>query len=306
MIIKLLSRWIVACVLALTLWMIMGLTAHAVTQEDADAKFAEENWESSSVAYETLLKSDPENAANWFRLATALDNLEQYDRAQKAYESSLDKNFQTPVRIHYRLARLHMKQARPEIALVHLRSLGELGGMNFRVIENTTEFAPLAEDARFKAVIDALRPCQGAGYRDFDFWLGEWDVTSAGNSQPTASNRITVEHDGCILREDYVNGYFTGMSLSFYDSRQEKWHQTWMSNAGGALYIEGGLNDDGAMVLSNADLPISKINAAISRVTWTPLETGAIRQHWESSTDDGKTWSTVFDGTYTRKQKTDD
>ena len=38
----------------------------------------------------------------------------------------------------------------------------------------------------------------------------------------------------------------------------------------------------------------------IDRTTWTPLEDGRVRQHWESTTDGGKSWSTVFDGYYSR------
>jgi hypothetical protein len=37
------------------------------------------------------------------------------------------------------------------------------------------------------------------------------------------------------------------------------------------------------------------------RITWTPLEGGRLRQHWESSGDGGRTWKTVFDGTYARR-----
>ena len=34
------------------------------------------------------------------------------------------------------------------------------------------------------------------------------------------------------------------------------------------------------------------------RITWTPNADGSVRQHWETSTDDGKTWKTSFDGLY--------
>lgn len=32
------------------------------------------------------------------------------------------------------------------------------------------------------------------------------------------------------------------------------------------------------------------------RITWTPNADGTVRQHWEQSTDGGKTWTTAFDG----------
>jgi len=34
------------------------------------------------------------------------------------------------------------------------------------------------------------------------------------------------------------------------------------------------------------------------RITWTPNHDGNVRQLWESSDDDGKTWTTAFDGIY--------
>jgi hypothetical protein len=36
------------------------------------------------------------------------------------------------------------------------------------------------------------------------------------------------------------------------------------------------------------------------RITWTPGPDG-VRQHWESSADDGATWATAFDGRYRRR-----
>ncbi len=163
-------------------------------------------------------------------------------------------------------------------------------------------FASYREDPRFVAVIEALTPCTAAEYRQFDFWLGEWDVTPAGSPQPTATNSITSMHDGCVVLEQYVAGAFTGMSINFFDAVLGKWHQSWMSNSAGSVYLEGGLDDSGAMVMSDADLPVSSISGSVSKTTWTPNEDGSVRQLWESSTDGGETWTVVFDGLYVRKK----
>ena len=34
------------------------------------------------------------------------------------------------------------------------------------------------------------------------------------------------------------------------------------------------------------------------RIAWTPNADGTVRQLWESSKDDGKTWTVSFDGLY--------
>ena len=144
--------------------------------------------------------------------------------------------------------------------------------------------------------------CTDEVHRQFDFWLGTWDVTPAGQDEATAVNRITAEHGGCVVLEQYEHGAFTGMSINFYDAARETWHQSWMSNTGGAVYLEGGLNDDGEMVLTDRDLPVAETSGTINRVTWTPLAPGEVRQHWQQSQDGGETWSTAFDGHYRRRE----
>jgi hypothetical protein len=39
----------------------------------------------------------------------------------------------------------------------------------------------------------------------------------------------------------------------------------------------------------------------VNRISWTPQAEGTVRQHWETSTDGGKSWTTAFDGRYARK-----
>lgn len=145
--------------------------------------------------------------------------------------------------------------------------------------------------------------CVTEDHRAFDFWIGTWDVTAAGKDQPTAMNNIAREHAGCVLRENYTTkGGYTGMSMSFYDAAQKLWHQTWMGADGSALFIAGGLNDQGEMVLSNSNTPNYREGTPINRITWTPNPDGSVRQHWQVSQDGGKTWSTVFDGLYVKRR----
>lgn len=150
-------------------------------------------------------------------------------------------------------------------------------------------------------------PCASADHRAFDFWIGTWDVTAAGKDSSTAINRIGAEHGGCVIREEYsTNGGYSGMSMSFYDAARQMWHQTWMGADGTALFIAGGLNEQGEMVLSNTNWPGYVKGSPINRVTWTPNKDGdnisSIRQHWQSSKDGGQSWMTVFDGLYTKRQ----
>lgn len=140
--------------------------------------------------------------------------------------------------------------------------------------------------------------CSAEVYRQFDFWIGTWTVTVSG--KPAGTNRIEAGHAGCVLVEHWsATGGGTGISLNFYDRQTQQWHQTWIGSGGGALYLNGGLKD-GAMVMQSAPVPRPNGGTVINRITWSPLANGDVRQHWETSTDAGKTWTSSFDGLYRR------
>lgn len=142
----------------------------------------------------------------------------------------------------------------------------------------------------------AAKPCTAPEYRHFDFWLGDWDVASAANPGRTSRNRITRTNGGCTLLEQYTTpGGYEGSSLNFYDASRKVWHQTWIDNQGGPLYIEGGLQGNAMVMQTTTDAQ------NVQRITWTPLPDGRVRQHWESTEDGGKTWTTVFDGYYSKR-----
>jgi hypothetical protein len=76
-------------------------------------------------------------------------------------------------------------------------------------------------------------PCSAPAYRDFDFWLGEWDVFEEGGSVKEAQVTVSRVQNNCGLREQYdgVDGS-GGESLSMYDPSAAEWQQTWLSNRG--------------------------------------------------------------------------
>ena len=138
-------------------------------------------------------------------------------------------------------------------------------------------------------------PCSSADHRRFDFWVGTWEVRGAARPEaPPGRNSITREHGGCVLREDYVNGRYTGASLSFWDAGAGLWRQTWIDNQGQPLLLAGGWRDE-SMVMSGP-----QGGPPADRITWTPNPDGTVRQLWEKSTDGGATWTVAFDGLYRR------
>lgn len=149
---------------------------------------------------------------------------------------------------------------------------------------------------------DERPSCSGPEYRQFDFWAGNWEVrTPDGNLAGT--NTITSMLNGCVLHEQWAGtGGLVGESFNIYNRRTGTWHQTWVDAGGLLLQLDGGL-ENGSMVL-RGELKGRDGVMRQQRITWTPQDDGSVRQHWENSTD-GKSWATLFDGTYRRRTPSD-
>ena len=145
----------------------------------------------------------------------------------------------------------------------------------------------------------AAAPCVAPIYHQFDFWIGNWNVTE--NGKPAGSNRIDRLLEGCALMENWVGvDGSRGHSLNFYDSRRGVWQQTWIDNSAGTLNLSGRFTG-GHMVLTGSSSDPKTHAQRIDRITWTPYPDGTVRQLWDQSADAGRTWKVVFDGRYTRK-----
>lgn len=135
--------------------------------------------------------------------------------------------------------------------------------------------------------------CQAPQYKQFDFWVGDWDAYDVGNTVVVA--RLKVNHflDGCVLRELYkgADGHL-GESLSIYDASRKVWHQTWVTNRGELLVIEGGFKE-GEMILTGEKRTADGRERRV-RGIWKP-EGAGVRETAVRSTDGGKTWKPWFD-----------
>jgi hypothetical protein len=144
-------------------------------------------------------------------------------------------------------------------------------------------------------------PCETGGrYADFDFWVGEWDVSDT-DGRLAGTNRIERVERGCLLIERWTGaGGGTGTSMNYYDPAKARWLQRWVSSNGVVIVIEGGLRD-GSMVLAGALINADGTSQPF-RGTWTPNADGSVRQHFEISADGGQTWANWFDGRYVRRR----
>ena len=138
-------------------------------------------------------------------------------------------------------------------------------------------------------------------YRQFDFWIGEWEVY-AKNGKKAGDSRIEVILDSCIVLENWTsaNGGYVGKSFNTYNAVSGQWQQTWVDNRGGSTeFLEGKYEQD-KIVFQTKPYPHTKDTMAIRRLTFYNLPPDRVRQHGEISKDGARTWSTEYDLEYRR------
>src|ERR1051326_7600902 len=107
--------------------------------------------------------------------------------------------------------------------------------------------ANLGLTARVTAIlVPSLRTeygCTAPEHRQFDFWVGEWEVTDSGGTTAIGANSVTREESGCLIHEHWRGGKGgTGQSFNFYDRQGRHWEQVWVASAGTVLHLTGGLS----------------------------------------------------------------
>jgi hypothetical protein len=137
-------------------------------------------------------------------------------------------------------------------------------------------------------------PCAAPEFHQLDFWIGDWDTFELDdNKKVVARNRVDLILDGCVLREVYEgdNGLI-GQSFTIYDASRKVWHQTWVTNRGQLLLLEGGREGD-RILLNGSNLGEDRKLVSV-RAAWIPEKDG-VRETAEASSDGGKTWKPMFD-----------
>jgi hypothetical protein len=145
------------------------------------------------------------------------------------------------------------------------------------------------------------KQCSAPEYRRLDFWAGDWDVFDVGGQgQPIAHARVDVILGGCALREVYeqTDG-LVGQSFTIYDAPRKVWHQTWVTNRGQLLSIEGRFEGD-RLTLQGRQLSPDAAEKIV-RGVWKP-EGDGVRETAHASEDGGATWRPLFDIRFQRRK----
>lgn len=143
-------------------------------------------------------------------------------------------------------------------------------------------------------------PCSSEKYREFDFWVGDWNVYDK-SGKLIGTNKLIKMYNNCVIQENWESKASTnrGTSYNYVNTIDNTWNQVWVDNSGYSLVLKGNLVDK-KMVLKS-DLVKGKQGNYYNRVTWTPNSDGTVTQLWEYVGKNGKVIQEVFRGIYKKK-----
>ena len=143
------------------------------------------------------------------------------------------------------------------------------------------------------------RPCNQPERSQFDFWVGRWDVYPTGTTKLVAHSLIEKLYGGCAIRENWMPiGGTGGGSLSAWNPKTGKWHQTWMDSSGATVMFDGGVFGNTMTIEGTWPDVVAPGRDGVVRMKYRRNPDGSVRQWGEVTEDRGKSWSPSFDFTY--------
>ena len=171
-------------------------------------------------------------------------------------------------------------------------------------MKTTLLIACMLVSLQLAAQTNTLTPCSSPEAQQFDFWIGDWNITYSDTAH--ATNHVEKIMNDCTVQENFNDPHknYMGKSWSVYNANYKHWQQTWVDNGGGYIALTGGMQGD-SMILITAErtVPtnISSTGKMISRMVYYNITKDAFDWDWESSIDGGITWKSNWLLHYSRK-----
>ncbi|TBW27964.1 hypothetical protein [Gramella sp. KN1008] len=141
--------------------------------------------------------------------------------------------------------------------------------------------------------------CCSPEHRQFDFWLGDWEVYNS-EGEKIGENLIEKIEDNCLISEKWKGKKgSTGRSFNYFDPADSTWNQLWISNTGNILKLKGKAKAN-KMILKSHIVNGEK-GKYYNQITWTQNGDGSVTQLWEILDENDKFLSETFKGVYRKK-----
>jgi len=216
---------LILCMMIIVPQVVAQNNSNQAMLDEANKFFQAQDWANAAKTYEGVAKKEPSNFQAWNRLGSIYHSSGKYDKAAAAFEKALAINSNGPV-VQYNLACAYARLSHKDRAFEVLNKLAPSGFCQPEQITADADFAGWQNDPRFKEVLSqaqkASRPCTASPeFRQFDFWIGEWDVQSNGSGQPAGKSSVQLMLGECVIFENWTGALgVNGKSFNIYRPRQ--------------------------------------------------------------------------------------
>lgn len=269
----------------------------------ANELYREKKFAEAAAAFEAIARDEPNNGRAWYFLGMSLHLMGKYREAIGAFEKNVA--IARNPNAMYNIASGHARLNESDKAFEWLEKALNAGAAATVDIEKDPDLESIRPDPRFKKMVEVAdrgkRPCMYlAEARQFDFWIGDWDVFNPAG-QKAGTNSVMSFSAGCGLMENWTGTLGgDGKSINFYDPGTRKWYQSWIGSGGGALRYSGSFSN-GAMRFEGETVG-ADAKVTLQKLTFFKLDENTVRQLAETSADGGKTWSVSYDLKYVRRK----
>ena len=277
------------------------------TTAAADAAYQAKDWAKAGQLYEQLSQTPAAIPRTWFRLGVCRQQTGQHQTALEAFQKAQAMGVPGSI-VGYNLAAVYASMGQTDKAMEQLTEAVKQGFSQPEQMNTDDDLKSIRGDARFAALLEQAKrnqtPCAyKPEARQFDFWVGDWDVVSTRAGSPAGVSHIERTIGDCVIWENWssLGSGYTGKSYNTYNANLKRWEQFWVDNVGGMVHFYGELKD-GVMDFHTDDVPQPDGTQLRRHLQFFNLAPDKVRQFSQRSTDGGKTWSVEYDLTYNRKR----
>lgn len=273
----------------------------------ADTAYQKKDYATAEKLYSQLSQSNANVPRYWYRLGVAAQAQGEHQKALDAFEKAKAKGAPSFM-ADFNIACVYASLGQTEKAFSSLDSAVKGGFAQPEQMSSDADLQSLRSDARFIGLVEQAKhnqsPCDYiAENRQFDFWVGEWEVVPTAGGVPQGASHIEKELGDCVIWENWqsLGNSYAGKSYNVYNPNLKRWEQFWVDNVGGMIHFYGGMKD-GVMDYWTDDMPQANGTKLRRHLQFFNQGPNKVRQFSQGSTDGGKTWKVEYDLTYVRKR----